>query len=590
MNGLANDDVSPEAWIKATRSLVDGRGLSSITLCDTAFGNGLRFLTLWEFWLRNCAPGAKLHVVAFASQWSWPGIKKERARAVSSGLRALDAALESKWPDATPGVHRLNFNDDAVTLTLIFRPLSVALRQTDAIVDVFWIPDTRAFFSEACGVSPAGQLVRMANANAQVVSLAGLGKERLSQALQQSGFLVQRPGKESRGFVQARLRAGLCYTRRSCLAQADVMVVGAGVAGAAIAWSLAQRGHHVQVFDPMLRVSHAGVHDGHRAAALSPYLSKDDDFRARLSRAGLARAWANWSGLEEGARPVRCGTLGLPTEDRPVELWQAMLDRLGLPDSWATWLAPSAASQKSNEALEHGGCYFSSGMLIRPHRLVPALLSHHRISMVSEAVAYVRKFDTGRVGLKTEGGSTHQASIVVLANARHIGSLLCQLTKLSELPMIERMQAVPGQVSYFDAASLSGGPTCILDASAYWLPQVDGLLTAGGTYDLSQSIAHVSNRGHKDIARKLSRFLPARQPMLSRSNSAVGGWAGWRAVVAGRLPVMGPLPGQHQVWLATAYGSRGLTWAALAADLIGASLNNEPGIMERDLSAAVLPR
>lgn len=100
----------------------------------------------------------------------------------------------------------------------------------------------------------------------------------------------------------------------------------------------------------------------------------------------------------------------------------------------------------------------------------------------------------------------------------------------------------------------------------------------------------MTRQGQREIARKLSYFLPAHRQTLSNSDSAVGGWAGWRAVVTGRLPVIGPLYQQHDIWLATAYGSRGLTWAALAADLIGAKLNDEPAIVERELSAALLPR
>ena len=68
------------------------------------------------------------------------------------------------------------------------------------------------------------------------------------------------------------------------------------------------------------------------------------------------------------------------------------------------------------------------------------------------------------------------------------------------------------------------------------------------------------------------------------------GWAGWRAVVAGRLPQVGPVSHAPGLWLATAYGSRGLTWAALAGEMIAGSLDGEPDILDTDLARQIAPR
>jgi|TARA_R110000851_G_scaffold333449_1_gene513334 tRNA 5-methylaminomethyl-2-thiouridine biosynthesis bifunctional protein len=590
LNGSATRVASSEAWLEATDGLVSTEHAGRVTVCDTSFDGGLRFLALWSFWRRHRSPGARLQIIACSPPQSWAAMKQARGETLPAALQVLDEALEAQWPDALPGIHRLSFEHGAVTLTLVFHPLSVALRQIDAIVDVFWVSDSAAFSGEAGGASPAGKLVRIAGASAQVIGLADGNAQRLCDVLQQAGFQMCRANVPFDGFVRGRLRARLCHTRRSVLAGADVLVVGAGVAGAAIAWGLAQRGHHVKVFDPMLRSGQAGTHEGHYAAAVSPYLSKDDDYRARLSRAGVARAWANWSELEAPARPIRCGTLGLPTPDRGVESWQEMLGCLNFPDSWAGWLEPEAASRQANELVESGGCYRASGLLVKPNRLLPALLGHTGVFCIDEAVAEVKR--AGQIGwqVETDSGSIYEAPVVVLANARSIGPLLSQLTEPGELPRLERMQAVPGQVSYFDAAGFDGGPDCVLDASAYWLPEVEGMLTAGGTYELEQASANVTHQGHREIARKLSQFLPAHREALSGPDSVLGGWAGWRAVVTGRLPVIGPLSRHPGIWLATAYGSRGLTWAALAADLIGARLNDEPAIVERDLFSALSPR
>ena len=208
--GTASVAASPEDWVKVTARLACDERLHSMTVCDTSFGDGMRFLSLWSFWCSHRAPGAKLQIIAFSSPQSWAALKKGGADdQVPQSLRGLEAQLEAQWPDALPGVHKLSFEGGTVTLTLIFHPLSVALRQMDAIVDVFWLSDSAAFLGEAGGASPAGKLVRVAGARAEVVGLVDNNAQRLQGVLQQSGFEIQGARNAFKGFVRARLRDGL---------------------------------------------------------------------------------------------------------------------------------------------------------------------------------------------------------------------------------------------------------------------------------------------------------------------------------------------------------------------------------------------
>jgi tRNA 5-methylaminomethyl-2-thiouridine biosynthesis bifunctional protein len=61
------------------------------------------------------------------------------------------------------------------------------------------------------------------------------------------------------------------------------------------------------------------------------------------------------------------------------------------------------------------------------------------------------------------------------------------------------------------------------------------------------------------------------------------GWAGWRAVLPGRLPAIGPVAQTEGLWVATGFASRGLTWSSLAGDLIAGALSGEPLALERDI-------
>ena len=67
------------------------------------------------------------------------------------------------------------------------------------------------------------------------------------------------------------------------------------------------------------------------------------------------------------------------------------------------------------------------------------------------------------------------------------------------------------------------------------------------------------------------------------ATSISAGWAGWRAATRDHLPLIGAVPDRPGLWLACAYGSRGLSWSALAGDLIGAWMDGEPVPAEREL-------
>ncbi|MDB5779265.1 MAG: hypothetical protein JWP93_1630, partial [Polaromonas sp.] len=55
-------------------------------------------------------------------------------------------------------------------------------------------------------------------------------------------------------------------------------------------------------------------------------------------------------------------------------------------------------------------------------------------------------------------------------------------------------------------------------------------------------------------------------------------------------PSLGPLAGQPDLWVSTGMGSRGLTFAALCAELLAARLHGEPFPMEQRLADALLPQ
>lgn len=569
------------------------RGRATFTVCETGFGLGHNFLALWHAWRTDPDHCARLHVVSFeAHPFSRVDLARLIMPALPDALRALAGQLLALWPPLVPGLHRLEFESGALTLTLAFGAVKRLARQISACVDAYFL-DGFAPKKNPEMWTPAlfGQMARMANIGATAASWCCATQVR--RALSDAGFLVSKaPGLgRKREMTVAVLRPAMGRQPPRDTGPGPVVIVGGGFAGAGIAYSLALRGHPVTVLDPVFEGGLGGSHQGHQAAALAPLISGDDDFRARLSRVGVACALQRWQALPSPAAPWRCGAIELAATTQDALQRQKTIERLAFPEDWVSWLAPAAASQRIGFAVRQGGAFFPDGQLVRPAMLVQALLRRAGVRCIAARAA---RLQSGAQGLwqvsDAQGGLIASAPTLVLSNAAAAVNLLRTACGLDGLPKVASILNLAGQVSYFSSGSSQHDPRLIIDGDGYWLPSVDNVCVGGSTYVPSALATEVTQGGHQAIIDKLARLLNVTAFRINQWLDRSGGWAGWRAVVADHLPVIGPVEGAGGLWLACAYGSRGLTWSALAGEVIGAQLNLEPAPIERELLRAIAPR
>jgi tRNA 5-methylaminomethyl-2-thiouridine biosynthesis bifunctional protein len=571
----------PERW----------RGKAQFAVCEIGFGLGNNFLALWSAWRSDPRRSERLHVLAFeAHPFTRPDLERLlRSHDSDDAIRGLARQLVAAWPPLLPGLHRLEFEGGALTLTLAFGPVERLVRQVSARIDAFFLDGFAPQRNpEMWSRSLFGQLVRIANPGATAASWCCAGVVR--RALRDAGFLVSKaPGLGSKwAMMVARLRPGLAREIPSATGH-PVMVVGGGLAGAGAAQSLAMRGHDVVVLDPAFIRGRGASHRGHLAAALTPVISRDDDFRSRLSRAGSQRALQRWMKLAGPARPLRCGTIELMAEPTHAQERLTTLQRLQFPRDWVRWMEPLEVSQRTGLPAASPGVWFADGLLVQPEALLEALLDSDRIRCVA---AHVQRVGRGPGGdwaaYGDDGAELARAPTLVLANAGGSGRLLAGVPEAPALPKVAAMMRLAGQVSYFPER-FSSVSMPILSGEGYWLPSVNGRHVAGSTYAADILVAEMTYRGHQEVVSKATRLLAAAGHALG-SPRVVGGWAGQRAAVADRLPVIGPVAHAAGLWLACGYGSRGLTWSALGGEIIAASLNNEPMPLERELMRTIAPR
>jgi tRNA 5-methylaminomethyl-2-thiouridine biosynthesis bifunctional protein len=566
------------------------RGRRRFTVCETGFGLGMNFLALWRAWRADPGRPACLHFVSFEAH----PLRREDLSAMVERLapdeatRKLGRQLVALWPPLLPGVHRVDFEGGRVTLTLAFGDARTLVPAIPFAADAFFLDGYAPARNPEMWTSELlGALADHAVAGATAATWCSVGTVRRS--LQQAGFSVER--RRGLGWRTHMTVAVHVTGRTAQLTEppAHVAVVGGGIAGAAIAHALRLRDVPVTLLDAC---GAASTHRNHVAAAVTPLVARDDNIRARLSRAGSQRALARWSDLPDEARPRHCGTVQLARDAGRAADARSVLAALEFPESWVRAVDSGQASDLAGLRVSRGGLYFQTGMLVRPNALIRALAGTPGIQHIP---ANIRRLSThaGQWRLHAEQDAVAcEAPVVVLANAMGARDVLASSGLLGPLPRLGQMHALAGEVTLLPAGELRGGPCRIVGGEGYLLPAVEGVCVAGSTYAHGALESRVTAEGQAVNLAKAAALLAGTDADAVRAMSpgSLPGWAGWRAVLPGRLPAIGAVPGAQRLFVATGFASRGMSWAALAGDLLAAELCGEPGLLERDLLAAIRPR
>jgi tRNA 5-methylaminomethyl-2-thiouridine biosynthesis bifunctional protein len=133
----------------------------------------------------------------------------------------------------------------------------------------------------------------------------------------------------------------------------------------------------------------------------------------------------------------------------------------------------------------------------------------------------------------------------------------------------------------------------------YVLPAVDGRCVVGSSYDVESFDPQPDDASHRGNLARLHALAPGLG--LNVDAAALEGGVGFRAVVGDRMPLVGALPDlaseargdrvatRAGLYAIGAFGSRGLTFAALAGAILVATIDGGPLPVESDLAAAIDP-
>jgi len=372
----------------------------------------------------------------------------------------------------------------------------------------------------------------------------------------------------------------------------ETVVIGAGICGATIANELLSRGQPVCIVDAA--PSPATACSSHAYAIAHPHIGKGSPRLLRLTRIAFLMAEARWG------KVWRQHGIFQPTKKdktfNRAELAAHLLS-LGLDEQMA--IAVEADEAQKLCGIKQSGVWIPQGASLNLCEASKELLSpHERLTcMWNTRIARLEEVAGKWNVFNQEDKCILTADKIVIAAAMESKALMASIG--IRLPL----KPVRGQLSIFTVQENSPWvdrlPKVGVSGDGYCLPaeQLENgnyQWIVGSSFDEGEddlSPRESSDTFNREQARGLVNYWNGDPQDLLKK----GEFVGVRCVAGDRLPIIGALTQRPGIYLATALGSRGVLWSALAAKLITAQLlEDDFALLARlgfaaDLVAALAP-
>jgi tRNA 5-methylaminomethyl-2-thiouridine biosynthesis bifunctional protein len=337
----------------------------------------------------------------------------------------------------------------------------------------------------------------------------------------------------------------------NCNKNSHIIIIGAGIAGASVAYACARRGLSVRVLE---RHSHAAAEaSGNPAGILYPFMARKWDAATSFYLQGFAYTVSMLRSLD--ARCVWHGLTGMlhsPKKCADAEelmRLQGLAASLGLPDS-----------VMSRDAQ---GFFMPYSGWVNVPAFCAAMLTHSRISCNFNIEVTALQRTTSGWNIHSADGEIWQAQHVVIANAYAANQLLAH-----PLPL----RCIRGQITYLPATYVRESVPHVYCYGGYMTPYIHGIHYLGATFEKERSDVEVDAAGHNyNLATLRTHF-----PELVANDiplDALQGRAALRTVSGDRLPIIGrPYDAESGIFLSLAHGARGLVSAPLAGEMLACDI------------------
>ncbi len=347
-------------------------------------------------------------------------------------------------------------------------------------------------------------------------------------------------------------------------AGAEIVVIGGGVIGCAIAYELAKAGERVTILERNMLAREASWASAGIISSPSP---KTGEFGLRSFRrypAFIAEV-EEISGRRTGWHPVgETQIIGANNDPRPLQDVMEWQRAHGLHTEWLE----GAALREHEPALAPGitaAIYEDAAGSIRVHLLAEAaaLAATRHGATVREYTTVLQVLaNNGRVsGVRTTEGIIRADVVVVAAGAWSAG--IGELTGL-RVPTIP----VHGQM-YAITAPPTPLRTVVAGYDGYLVPRADGTIAVGATIEHWGFEKRVTPAGVSELTELVGRLAPSLNDGRLHET-----WSGIRPGSADDQPIIGPMGAMPGLWVATGHHRSGALLAAATGEVVAAGIRS----------------
>ncbi|MCG3100100.1 FAD-binding oxidoreductase [Enterobacter sp. DRP3] len=342
----------------------------------------------------------------------------------------------------------------------------------------------------------------------------------------------------------------------------DVIVIGAGIVGAACAWQLAKRGQRVTLIDD----GNAGA----TAAGMGHLVCMDDDpAELTLSAWSLARWRELTPRMPESCAWRGCGTLWLAETPQELELAEEKQRRMvqHQVDSDMQTRDQLAAREPLLTSRLSGGVWVPGDGIVYAPNVARWLIEDADITHLRDRALAV---DAPYVTLHS--GKRLRARAIVIACGLGANALLGEnwlRAKKGQLAITDRYApSISHQLVElgYGASAHAGGTSVAFNVQ----PRPTGQLLIGSSRQFDNTDRELDLPLLATMLARARHFLPSLENL-----NIIRCWSGLRAASADGNPLIGPHPSRPGIWLALGHEGLGVTTAPATAELLCAQILGE---------------
>lgn len=341
----------------------------------------------------------------------------------------------------------------------------------------------------------------------------------------------------------------------------DVLIVGAGIVGAACAYQCAREGMRVAVIDRSM----AG---GGATAAGMGHVVVMDDSEAQFALTRYSRQlWQEIrSELPDQVEYEQCGTIWVAADDEEmmeVKRKESFYQKRGV----ATEVIGPSTLEKYEPHLRKG---LAGGLVVPEDGVLYAPCAAK--FFLERAKALGAQVDLGSAVLKLRNGCVTTANTVfssgIVVNAA--GTWAAELTPGLNIKKRRGHLLITDRYPDFikhqlvELGYLKSAHSTTADSVAFNLqPRRTGQILIGSSRQYGPENKEVDNEILAAMLRRAQQYMPGLSGL-----STIRSWTGFRAATPDKLPLIGPWPEDERLFLATGHEGLGITTSLGTARLL----------------------